>query len=173
MKLNRELAAGVLVLSLGAGRSEAGTLPFWGVQFGTPGRATFQTGLVFGSSVPERGSGVGDLSIGTGRILEASIGAGSAKLGVGKSFLVLTEMKAVRATADYRLTATRTWAFPRGASAHSTYAGIEGGLSLSVLRISLGVSKRIEQRSTGANWLWNWGVGAQFGGFGKGRREEP
>ena len=108
MKLNRSArlsaAGAALVLSaVAAGPAAAGTLPFWGVQFGTPGRATFQTGLVFGSEVPERGSGVGDFSMGTGRILEASIGAGSAKLGVGTSFLVLTEMKAVRAIAEGRL----------------------------------------------------------------------
>jgi hypothetical protein len=171
MKLNRGSSIVALTLCLGAaGRGDAGVLPFWGVQFGTPGRATFQTGLVFGSEVPERGAGVGDFAMGAGRIVEASLGAGSAKLGLGKSFLVLTDLKAVRAIADYRLTATRTWAFPRGASAHATYAGIEGGLSLSVLRISLGVSKRIEDRPRGADWLWNWGIGAQFGGFGKGKR---
>lgn len=154
--------SGFLVVSLMAlfpSNARAGAFPYWGFSFGTSERAAASLGVTFGDRVP------GDVSdgfaLGTGPILEATVGMGGAKFGVGKSFLVLTDQKSVRLLADWKAVGTRTWDRPRGASAHATYLGLEGGLSLSFIRFNLGVAKRLEEKSRGANVLFTWGVGAQ------------
>ena len=136
----------------------AGTFSYLGVSFGTPQRPAAQLGVAFGRNIP---GGGGEFEMGAGPIVEASIGRGAGQISVGRSLLLLTDEKAVRVLADIRATVLRTWDSPRGASPHATYAGIEGGLSLSVVRFTLGVSKRIESKSTGANVLVTWGVGLQ------------
>ncbi len=149
----------VSVLALIPSGARAGTFPYWGLSFGTSERAAASFGVTFGDRVP------GDVSegfaLGTGPILEATVGMGGAKLGVGKSFLVLTDQKSVRLLADWKAVGIRTWDRPRGASAHATYLGLEGGLSLSFIRFNLGVAKRLEEKSRGANTLFTWGIGAQ------------
>ena len=49
-----------------------------------------------------------------------------------------------------------------GASAHGTYLGVEGGLSVSFVRFTMGVSKRLEEKAHGADVLFTWGVGVQI-----------
>lgn len=154
--------SGLLFVSLIAllpSGARAGTFPYWGLSFGTSERTAASLGVTFGDRVP------GDVSegfaLGTGPILEATVGLGGAKLGVGKSFLVLTDQKSVRLLADWKAVGARTWDRPRGASAHATYLGLEGGLSLSFVRFNLGVAKRLEEKSRGANVLFTWGIGAQ------------
>lgn len=146
-----------LVLAPAAAR--AGTFPYWGLSFGTSERTAASLGVTFGDSVP--GEVSEGFALGTGPILEATVGMGGAKLGVGKSFLILTDRKSVRLLADWKAVGTRTWDRPRGASAHATYLGLEGGLSLSFVRFNLGLAKRVEEKSRGANVLFTWGVGAQ------------
>jgi hypothetical protein len=153
-----------VLLSGGSREAAAGTFPFWGVSFGTPERAALHLGATFGGDVP-RGSDEG-VSIGTGTVIEATAGLGAGKFGIGKSLIVLTDEKHLRVLADVQLVGTRTWHKPRGASAHATYVGVDGGLSVSFVRFSIGVSKRLEDKSRGANVLFNWSAGAQIR-FGK------
>jgi hypothetical protein len=148
----------------GSNEAAAGTFPFWGLSFGTPERAALHLGATFGGDVP-RGSDEG-VSIGTGTVIEATAGMGAGKLGIGKSLIILTEEKHVRVLADVQLVGTRTWHKPRGASAHASYLGVEGGLSVSFVRFAIGVSKRLEEKSRGANVLFNWNAGLQIR-FGK------
>ncbi len=147
------------LLALAPADAHAGTFPYWGLSFGASERTAASLGVTFGDRVP------GDVSegfaLGTGPILEATVGMGGAKFGVGKSFLVLTDRKSVRLLADWKAVGTRTWDRPRGASARATYLGLEGGLSLSFVRFNLGIAKRLEEKSRGANVLFTWGVGAQ------------
>ena len=160
-KLRRFSGFSVLsLLSVLSGAAEAGTFPYWGFSFGTSERTAVNFGVTFGASVP---SDVSEgLALGTGPLIEGTVGMGAAKLGIGKSFLVLTGHKAVRLLTDWKAVATRTWDRPRGASAHATYLGLEGGLSLSFVRLNLGLSKRLERKSSGAGLLVTWGLGAQI-----------
>ena len=149
--------------------AQAGTFPYWGLSFGTPERAAAHIGLSFGDQVP---SDAEEFAMGTGPVVEATMGMGAGKIGIGRSLVILTEHRSARIIADWKVVATRSWGKPRGASAHATYLGIEGGASLSVLRFTLGVSKRIEQKSKGANVLVTWGTGIQIRLGGK-KRPQP
>lgn len=163
------LCMGFFIL-LAPAEALAGTFPYWGLSFGSAERTAASIGLSFGDSIPGQVSE--GFAMGTGPILEGTVGMGGAKLGVGKSFLVLTDRRRLRLLADWKAVVARTWDRPRSASPHSTYLGVEGGLSLSFLRFTTGVSKRLGQRSRGANVLFTWGVGAQIrmGGRGASRR---
>jgi hypothetical protein len=148
------------VLLLAPSPVRAGAFPFWGVSFGTPERTAASVGISFGDHIPsEAGEG---LALGTGPVVEATVGTGGGKIGVGRSLLILTDEKSLRAYADLKAVATRAWDRPRGASAHATYLGAEGGLSISFVRFTLGVSKRLEKRGPGANVLLTWGAGLQI-----------
>ena len=154
------LPCALFAVILGAApQAHADTFPYWGVSFGTPGRAAGTLGVSFGDAIPGEAEG---LAIGTGAQIEASVGRGGAKLGIGRSIVILTEEKAARLLADVKAVGIRTFDRARGASPHSTYLGVEGGLSLSVLRLTLGVAKRLETKSVGADVLFTWGVGLQI-----------
>ena len=139
-----------LPLALAPAPARAGTFPYWGLLFGTPERATAHVGVSFGDDIPS-GASEG-FALGTGPVVEASIGLGAGKIGIGRSILILilTEEKSLRVYGDLKAVATRTWDKPRGASAHGTYLGVEGGLSVSFVRFTMGVSKRLEEKAHGA-----------------------
>lgn len=149
-----------LPLALAPAPARAGTVPCWGLLFGTPERATAHVGVSFGDDIPS-GASEG-FALGTGPVVEASIGLGAGKVGIGRSILILTEEKSLRVYGDLKAVATRTWDKPRGASAHGTYLGVEGGLSVSFVRFTMGVSKRLEEKAHGADVLFTWGVGVQI-----------
>lgn len=137
----------------------AGTFPFWGLSFGTPARATVQLGASIGDHIPSRGE---DLAMGTGPVFEAAIGLGGGKIGVGHSLVVLTDEASIRVVADLKAVAIRSWDEPRGASRNATYLGAEGGLSVSFVRLTVGLAKRLAGRPSGANVLLTWGAGVQI-----------
>jgi len=139
--------------------ASAGTFPYWGLSFGNAEREAAHLGFSFGDHIPSEASE--GFALGTGPVIEAKVGMGGGRLGIGRSLLVLTEEKSLRVYADIKAVATRTWDKPRGASPHATYLGAEGGLSVSFVRFTLGLSKRIEKKSSGANYLFTWGVGIQ------------
>ena len=157
-------SAALLALSLrfllAPSEARAGTFPYWGLSFGTPERAAAHLGFSFGEAIPSDGSE--GFAMGTGPVVELAVGLGAGKIGVGKSILILTEEKSSRVYGDLKAVATRTWDDPRGASSHATYLGVEGGLSVAFVRLTMGVSKRLEERSQGADWLFNWGPGIQI-----------
>jgi hypothetical protein len=149
----------VAAVTLLPGPAHAGSFPYFGLSFGTPDRAAARVGVAFGQSIP---SGGGEVEIGASPIVEAGIGMGAGQIGLGRSLLILTDEKHLRVLSDVRATLTRTWGSARGASPRSTYTGVDGGLSISFVRFTVGVSKRIERRSSGANFLFGWSVGAQI-----------
>ena len=140
--------------------ARAGTFPYWGLSFGTAERAAAHVGVSFGDDIPSDGSE--GFAMGTGPVVEASIGRGAGKIGIGRSILILTEEKSLRVYTDVKAVATRSWDEPRGASPHATYLGVEGGLSVSFVRITMGLSKRLENKSSGASVLFTWGAGVQI-----------
>ncbi|MEO8502220.1 MAG: hypothetical protein ABI565_14965 [Vicinamibacteria bacterium] len=140
--------------------ARAGTFPYWGLSFGTSQRAAAHVGFSFGDHIPsDAGEG---FALGTGPVVEATVGMGAGKIGIGRSILILTEENSLRVYGDLKAVATRTWDDPRGASAHATYLGVEGGLSVSFVRFTMGVSKRLEDKAHGADVLFTWSVGAQI-----------
>lgn len=140
--------------------AEAGTFPYWGASFGTPDRAAAHLGVSFGRDIPtEADDGI---AMGSGPVVEAVLGAGGARVGVGRSFLLLTEETSVRVFADLKVVGRRTWDRPRGASAHASYLGVEGGLSVAFVRFTVGVARRLEDRPRGARTLVTWGIGTQI-----------
>jgi len=148
------------LLVLTAPPARAGTFPYWGLSFGSPDRIAARLGLSFGDHVP--GAETEGLALGTGTVAEVAVGQGSGTLGIGKSFIVLVpEEKSLRVIGDLKAMAVRTWDEPRSASPHSTYLGLEGGLSVAVVRFTIGVSKRLEDRVEGDEWLYHWGLGIQ------------
>ena len=154
----RHLALVVLLLSAPSAR--AGTFPYWGLSFGSPDRIAARLGLSFGDHVP--GAESEGLALGTGTVAELAVGQGSGTFGIGKSFILLVpEERSLRLIGDLKALAVRTWDEPRSASPHSTYLGLEGGLSVAVVRFTIGVSKRLEDRLEGDEWLYHWGLGIQ------------
>ena len=139
--------------------ARAGALPYWGLSYGSPERAAAHLGVSFGDHIP--GAATEGFAMGSGTIAEAAVGMGGGTLGIGRSVVILTEEKSVRVLADLKGLISRTWDEPRAASANSTYLGVEGGLSVAFVRFTLGVSKRLEERTQGDEWLYHWGVGIQ------------
>jgi hypothetical protein len=148
--------------------ARAGAFPYWGLSFGTPERAAAHLGVSFGRDIP--GAGIEGFAMGSGTILEAAVGMGAGTFGAGRSVVILTEEKSVRVIGDLKAIAVRTWNEPRSASANSTYLGVEGGLSVAFVRFTMGVSKRLEDRPEGDDWLYHWGIGIQIR-IGKGRKD--
>ncbi len=140
--------------------AQAGAFPYWGISFGSPERAAGHLGLSFGEDVP--GAGTEGFAMGSGTIVEATAGLGAGTFGIGRSMVILTEEKSVRVLADLKAIVSRSWDEPRSASPNSTYLGVEGGLSVSFVRFTLGVSKRLEERIKGDDWLFHWGAGIQI-----------
>jgi hypothetical protein len=159
--LRRSAASFALFLSLllFPPEARAGTFPYWGLSFGTAERAAAHVGVSFGQDIP--GAGTEGFAMGSGPVIEATLGMGAGRIGVGRSLLVLTEEKSIRVLADLKAVATRTWDEPRGASHHATYLGVEGGLSVAFVRLTMGVSKRLEDKPSGASALFTWGLGVQ------------
>jgi hypothetical protein len=140
-------------------QARAGTLPYWGLSFGTAERAAAHLGVSFGDHIPEAGSE--GFAMGTGTVLEGTLGMGAGRIGIGRSLVILTEEKSIRVLADLKGVVTRTWDEPRGASRNATYLGVEGGLSVAFVRLTMGVSKRLEDKPSGADVLFTWGLGVQ------------
>jgi hypothetical protein len=162
----RFLAVAALMLSWPS-PAHAGAFPYWGLSYGSPERWAGHIGLSFGDDVP--GSGIEGFAMGTGAVIEATIGVGAGTFGIGKSLVILTDEKHLRAVTDLKAIVSRTWNEPRAASANSTYLGVEGGLSMSFVRFTLGFSKRLEERVEGDEWMYHWGVGIQIR-IGKGKK---
>ncbi len=157
--LARFVVLACLLLSWPA-RARAGAFPYWGLSYGSPERAAAHLGVSFGDAVP--GAGTEGFAMGSGTIVEAAVGFGAGTFGIGRSLVILTEEKSVRVLADFKAVVTRTWDEPRSASANSTYLGVEGGLSVAFVRFTMGVAKRLEDRSAGDDWLYRWGLGIQI-----------
>jgi len=166
----RFLALFVLLLSAPPS-ARAGTFPYWGLSFGSPDRLAARLGLSFGDHVP--GADTEGLAVGTGTVAELAIGQGSGTIGVGKSFIVLVpEERSLRVVGDLKALAVRTWDEPRSASPNSTYLGLEGGLSVAIVRFTIGVSKRLEDRVEGDEWLYHWSLGIQVR-IGRAKKQDP
>jgi hypothetical protein len=135
-----------------------------GAQYGSPLRASasagvlipvgFQTQLDIQPSITHRGL-----------LIDVAGGTGGVRLAVGAG-AHMRETQFLYFGLDACATVTRTSKLPVRATADSTYAGLSAGMTLSVVRLSIGV----ERRAAGASgpkatvFTWNAGIQIPFGG---------
>jgi hypothetical protein len=87
--------------------------------------------------------------------IQASGGMGGARVAGGLAFLTGPFGP------DVLFSVNRTWASPRGATAHATYLGLEGGYVWLILRVSAGVAQRVAGPAGPKATIFTWQVGAQ------------
>lgn len=91
-----------------------------------------------------------------GFIVDAAAGRGGARVGFGRATFI--EYVGL----DARAVAARTFDSPNGASARSTYAGLEAGLTLAYVRVSAGVSRRLSGPAGPRATIFTWTAGLQY-----------
>lgn len=90
-----------------------------------------------------------------GYIFEARAGIGGGRIAAGRAgYLEYLGL-------DARLFLARTWNVPLNASKDSTYAGVEGGVSIAYFRASLGVAQRLSGPSGPYGTVLTWSFGLQ------------
>jgi len=91
-----------------------------------------------------------------GYIVEARAGIGGGRVAVGRAGYL--EYLGI----DTRLFLVRTWNVPLNAPKDSTYAGVEGGVSIAYIRASLGVAQRLSGPSGPYGTVLTWSAGFQL-----------
>ena len=119
------------------------------VQYGAP--LKISGGLAVFVPVGERGTMTRQ-----GVIVEGSGGQGGLRASVGLARFI--EVSGL----DARIVIDRTWSSPRDASPDSTYGGIEAGLSIAYVRVSVGVAHRISGPSGPDTTILTWGAAFQL-----------
>jgi len=119
------------------------------VQYGGPLRIS--GGLAVFVPIGDRGT-----SRRQGVVIEGSGGQGGARLSAGLARFI--EAFGL----DARAVLNRTWSSPLGASPDSTYGGLEAGLSIAYVRVSVGVAHRISGASGPDATILTWGVALQL-----------
>jgi hypothetical protein len=91
-----------------------------------------------------------------GVLLDGGAGQGGARAaaGVGR-FLEYAGL-------DGRVVLSRTWGSPLSASNHSTYGGVEGGLTVWYVRVSAGAARRISGPPAGSATMLTWAAAFQY-----------
>lgn len=119
---------------------------FAGAQYGTPLKASASLGLFRSQPNPARHPQI------DGFIVEAGAGPGGVRASAGLAgFLEFFGL-------DLRGVVTRTFSQPRGASARSTYGGVEGGLTIYYVRLSAGVAHRLAGPPGDKATIFSWGA---------------
>lgn len=114
-------------------------------EFGTPLQVSGGLGVFFELA--------DDGELLSGLIAEGGAGQGGARGSFGyQSFLEYLGL-------DFRGVVHRTWSSPRGASADSTYAGAEVGLTIVYVRLSLGFAHRVAGASGEKSNIKTWTAG--------------
>ena len=88
-----------------------------------------------------------------GFIVEARAGQSGGRLAFGRvGYLEYLGL-------DARVFAGRTWGDPLNASTDSTYAGVEGGMTIAYVRVALGVAQRLSGPSGKHGTVLTWSAG--------------
>ncbi len=91
-----------------------------------------------------------------GFIIDGGVGQAGARLSFGPAGIL------EYFESDVRGVVYRTWGEPRGATAKSTYAGVEIGVMIAYVRLSVGAAHRIAGPSGPPANVVSWSVGAQI-----------
>jgi hypothetical protein len=159
MNVSRKVAAVTVVLCVLTGGAHAqqkapanvadDLLLLAGGQYGSPMRIS--AGLALFVPTGDRYRAITE-----GFLVEGSAGQGGARISAGLArFLEYLGL-------DGRAVLSRTWTSPRGAAAHSTYGGLEAGLTIAYVRVSAGVAHRIAGAAGPDATIFTWGAGLQI-----------
>jgi hypothetical protein len=124
-------------------------LLFPAVQFGAPARVTGGLGVLipFGDNR--------SAARGQGLMVEGSAGQSGMRGSIGPLFF--HEYFGL----DARAVVQRTWGDPLNASTDSTYLGVEGGMSIAYVRVSIGVAQRLAGPEGPHATILTWSAGVQ------------
>ena len=125
-----------------------------GAQFGTPTNALAGGGVLFDI-------GGRDYTSGAGPLVMAGVGIGGFRIGGGVGGLA-PEGPALATGVDLQVVASRTSDRPRHASAHATYLGVEAGLVITDVRLTLGFAHRLTGAVGELRNILTWSVGVQI-----------
>lgn len=163
--MRRPVAALVIVAGLAISPSTAafaadGRL-LVGAHYASPARLSASLGVL----VTLEGSSASDtvpLDNARGPLIAVSIGADAGRLELGYGALASGGSPLLGFGLDGRLTLQRTWQSARDATPNSTYVGLEAGLMLSLVRVSIGVSQRVAGPAGPKGTLLTWSAGLQL-----------
>jgi|SRR5262245_5987580 len=134
-----------------------------GARYAAPTRSTGGLGLLIPFRKPRQDGDLGDLRDHGGLEIEASAGVGGARLALGPAWVGKPPGGPALFGGDVLVGLTRTWNSPRGASSGSSYVGLEGGLTLLMVRFSAGIAHRLTGPEGSNATIFTWGVGVQTG----------
>jgi len=142
---------------------EGSPLVLFGGRYSAPTRWTGDVAMLFRLGKPRQNGDLGDLQEHRGLEVEASAGVGGARLALGPAFVGKPPGGPALFGADLLVGLTRTWNSPRGASTRSSYAGLEGGLTLLMVRLSAGIAHRVAGTEGPDANIFTWSVGVRTG----------
>lgn len=167
--LTARLVTVVALLLTSAASVRADPVWFLGAQYGTPLRTAATAGVL----IPVGAQPDADVQPSVSRrgvIIDAAVGRGGQRLAVGWGGHLTEGSWLLNYLLDVSGTVTRTSSAPRVASTRSTYAGVSGGLTLSIVRPTAGIERRVAGLHDGKATVFTWGVGVQVPlppGFGR------
>jgi hypothetical protein len=129
-------------------------------QYGAPARYSGSLAVL----IPvERSSGSDTVPVATtrGPLIGATGGAGAGRLELGYVALVSSGSPIWSFGFDGRASIMRTWESAKEAAPGSTYIGLEAGIMLSLVRLSVGVGQRIAGASGDHGTIITWSAGIQ------------
>ena len=119
------------------------------VQFEAPSRITAGLSVFFPTKVEP-----GPRS--EGYIVEARAGQRGGRVSFGRvGYLEYLGL-------DTRVFVGRTWGDPLNASTDSTYAGVEGGMTIAYVRVAVGVARRVSGPSGPHGTVFTWSAGVHL-----------
>jgi hypothetical protein len=158
-RLFAAVVAAVALLGLPA-RLAAQPVVLLGVQYGAPMRASGGVAVLSPFSSAKKAPG-GQSQTRSGLLIGGSIGTDGEQLAAGIGALV-KDSYLLTYGFDIRATLTGTRRSPLDATPNATYAGIEAGLTVSLVRVSAGYAHRVSGGPGPKGDRFTWAVGAQF-----------
>lgn len=132
-------------------------------RYDVPLRALGAVGILLPVGLPTSGDLGCAVKAHEGVMIEAGAGRGGVRFAGGFANRVKATGEPVIFGQDVLVTFSRTGETPRKASAHSTYVGAEGGLTLVMVRFSVGVARRVSGAEGPSATIFTWSVGLHTG----------
>ena len=134
-----------------------------GAGYAAPTRWTGGVGLLIPLRKPRENGDLGDLQDHRGLQVEASAGVDGARISIGPAFVGKPPAGPVLFAGDVLAGFTRTWNSSHRATAESSYVGLEGGVTLLMVRLSAGIAHRVGGPEGPNATILTWSLGMQTG----------